>query len=119
MMKHKRTVMVMIGWSLVLAVVLLSLVPVYGVMPPVPSGDKYGHVLAYAVLMFWFGQLYVKSQQRVYYAVGFILLGGVLEWLQGMTAYRQTELLDFYMNVIGVCVGWIAVYLIDLRRYFV
>ena len=115
----KRKVMVTIGWLLVVVVVLLSLLPVSGMVPDVPSGDKYGHVLAYAVLMFWFGQLYRTNCLRRYYAVGFVVLGGVLEWLQGMTAVRTPELLDFWMNMLGVMLGLIAVYLIDLRRYFV
>ncbi|WP_395373154.1 VanZ family protein [Marinicella sp. W31] len=119
LMKHKRTIMVAIGWLLVLAIVVLSLVPVSGMMPAVPSGDKYGHLLAYGVLMFWFGQLYNNSKHRWLYAFGFMLMGGVLEWLQGMTGFRQTELLDFLMNVLGVCLGLAAAYLIDLRRYFV
>jgi len=109
----------MIGWLLVLAVILLSLLPVPGMVPAVPSGDKYGHVLAYAALMFWFGQLYTGGRQRWFYAAGFVVLGGLLEFLQGLTAFRQTELLDFVMNVVGVCLGLSAAYMIDLRRYFV
>ncbi|OQY52703.1 MAG: hypothetical protein B6247_16455, partial [Candidatus Parabeggiatoa sp. nov. 2] len=66
-----------IGWSLVIAVIALSLMP-----PPPPMissfdfGDKIGHFIAYFVLMGWFAQIYHAPRQRLYCMIGFLLLGG-------------------------------------------
>ena len=95
------------GWLLVAAVVYLSLTPA----PPevdLPQGDKFAHVLAYAVLMFWFSQLYEGSRTRVLIALGFVCLGIVLEWLQGVGGARAFEVQDMIANAGGVALGWVA-----------
>jgi hypothetical protein len=59
------------GWLLVASIIYLSLAPA----PPsidLPEGDKLEHVLAYAVLMFWFAQMYYRTRSRLLFAVGFI-----------------------------------------------
>jgi VanZ family protein len=96
-----------IGWLLVAVVVYLSLTPT----PPeidVPKGDKVGHVLAYAVLMFWFVQIYERTRSRVLFALGFVLLGIALEFLQGFTETRQFEIADMIADATGVALGWMA-----------
>lgn len=121
-MKHvslRRLVLMVIGWLMVVIVIALSLLPVPASLPDVPQGDKYGHLMAYFSLMFWFAQLYGDRRQRLLFAVFFILLGGVLEWLQSLTGYRQLDIMDFIMNTLGVLCGLIFSSLIDLRRYFV
>jgi len=95
------------GWCLVAAVIYLSLTPA----PPkmdVPAGDKIGHVLAYTVLMFWFTQMYHARRSRVLIALGFVLLGISLEFLQGLGAYRQFEVADMIANTAGVMTGWVS-----------
>ena len=95
-----------IGWLLVAAVIYLSLTPT----PPeiaVPQGDKVGHVLAYAVLMFWFVQIYERTRSRVLFALGFVLLGIGLEFVQGLTETRQFEVADMIADAVGVALGWI------------
>ena len=96
-----------IGWCLVAAVIYLSLTPA----PPkmeMPAGDKIGHVLAYTVLMFWFIQIYHVTRSRVLIAVGFVLLGISLEFLQGLGADRQFEVVDMIANAAGVVIGWVS-----------
>jgi len=94
-----------VGFSLVLAVILLSLTSL-----PMPSGasggDKAGHVLAYFVLMGWFAQIYHAPQSRFYYMIGFLLLGGLLEILQGLGGTRYAEWGDMLANSIGVLLAW-------------
>jgi VanZ family protein len=95
------------GWLLVGAVVYLSLTPA----PPeldLPDGDKLGHVLAYSVLMFWFVQIYHRRRARVWFAVGFVLLGIASEFLQGYGGQRQFEIQDMVANSIGVALGWLS-----------
>jgi VanZ family protein len=84
---------------------------VWGSLTPSPpeldleGGDKLGHFLSYAALMFWFAQLYAT---RVYYAASFVAMGVVLELLQGWLGYRAYELLDMLANTLGVLTGWAA-----------
>jgi len=95
------------GWCLIAAVIYLSLTPA----PPkmdMPAGDKTGHVLTYTVLMFWFIQIYYARRSRVLIALGFVLLGISLEFLQGLGGERQFEVADMIANTAGVMIGWIS-----------
>ncbi len=94
-----------IGWSLVIAVIVLSLMP----SPPMPSwdySDTISHIVAYFVLMAWFAQIYHAPRLRLYYMVGFILLGILLEILQGVGGIRQMDWADMLANGIGVLMAW-------------
>ncbi|HEX6268109.1 MAG TPA: hypothetical protein VFZ81_14590 [Burkholderiales bacterium] len=104
-----RALWLAVGWSLVAAVVWLSLTPA----PPElgKGGDKLGHLLGYGLLMFWFAQLYLR---RVFYAAGFIAMGVALELLQGWLGYRSLEGYDMLANSAGVLLGWSAA--LALRR---
>ncbi len=99
-----RNLWVTIGWFLVLSVVYLSLVPA---PPPLPGrfGDKGGHVLAYASLMFWFGCLY-SGRARVVSAMGLAVMGLGLELLQGLGGHRSAEPMDMGANALGIIIGW-------------
>ena len=90
-----------------MAVIVLSLVPISAPMPEVKNGDKIGHFIAYFSLMTWFSWLYPKPWVRNFYAIGFIILGGVMEILQSMTVYRMGDIEDFHVNTIGVIVGFV------------
>jgi VanZ family protein len=95
------------GWFYAAAIVWLSLSP----SPPDPGfayGDKLGHFAAYALLMFWFGYLYRRSQVRNAYALLWIAMGIGLEFAQGATTYRSFELADMAANTLGVLAGALA-----------
>ncbi len=102
-----RKTLVTIGWLLVGVVVFLSLININSAMPDVKHGDKIGHFLAYFSLMTWFAWLYRKPWVRNLYAIGFIILGGVMEILQSMTAHRMGDIEDFHVNTIGVIIGFV------------
>ncbi len=102
-----RKLLVTIGWMLVLAVIVLSLININAAMPDVKNGDKIGHFIAYFTLMIWFAWLYPKVWVRNLYAIGFIILGGLMEVLQSMTDYRMGDIEDFHVNTIGVIVGFV------------
>jgi VanZ family protein len=104
---HHHRWWLIIGGSLILLVIYLSLAP----HPPhpnvaIPFSDKVGHGLAYFTLMSWFAQLYQTPRQRRYLAIGFILLGGGLEIVQGLGGVRMADLWDFAANTSGVLLSW-------------
>ena len=69
---------------------------------------KVGHFLAYAWLMFWYSQLYERLRTRALIALGFVLMGVALEYLQGLTPHRTFGYADMRDNAIGVAAGWLA-----------
>jgi VanZ family protein len=95
-----------IAWLLVVAVVVLSLVRL-GVDPPRAHSDKAGHLLAYATLMFWFGQIYSRLRTKLFIAIALTLMGVALEIAQGYTGYRSFEYSDMGANATGVAIGWL------------
>lgn len=106
-MNIQRKYLVTIGWFLVLTVITLSLINISGAIPDVKNGDKIGHFLAYFALMSWFSWLYQRPLVRNLYAIGFIIMGGVMEVLQSLSPYRTADINDFHVNTIGVIVGFI------------
>ncbi len=81
------------------------------------QGDKLGHFAAYGLLMFLFCMAYVSTRARAMYAVGFILMGIGLEFLQGMTDYRTFEVLDMIANAVGVALGWTTVFVLEKFKH--
>ncbi len=93
------------GWAMVAAIVFGS------VMHAPPSlgfeqGDKLEHLGSYGVVMFWFCQLYAARRARTGYALGFVLLGVALEFVQGWLGYRDFEVADMLADAAGVALGW-------------
>lgn len=106
-MDIQRKYLLGLGWLMVIVIIVLSLVPIAGAIPNVQGGDKIGHFVAYFALSTWFCWLYPKNPSKIFYAIGFILLGAIMEFLQGMTNYRSADLNDFHVNTIGVMVGFV------------
>lgn len=94
-----------IGMLLVALVVDLSLIP-HPVEVPLEHGDKYGHLLAYATLMFWYAQIYDDPRTRTGIAGAFVAMGIALEFVQRMTGYRTFDIGDMVAGGSGVLVGW-------------
>ena len=83
---------------------------VAGSLLPLPAeavgfSDKVLHGAAYAMLMFWFGQLYSPKWGVALVAAG---LGISLEIGQLLIGYRYFEVLDILANVVGILIGWAA-----------
>ncbi len=93
------------GWILVLLVVFLSLAPLSPSDPTFENSDKLVHLAVYCGLMTWFAELY-RGRSRLIYAIGFVAMGVVLEFVQGMTGYRSFDVMDMGANFLGVTVGW-------------
>jgi len=101
-----RRVWLFVGWMLVLIVIYLSLTPA-PVQLPVEQGDKFSHVFAYFTLMSWFANLYPDRARRTRFAIGFVALGIVLEFLQQWTGFRSFEVTDMAAGAVGVALGWL------------
>lgn len=96
----------LLGWLIVAAIVVLSLTPQAPQIGNFQMSDKLGHILAYAIGMGWFATLYSSTKQRVAYALFFVGLGIALEFVQGLTAYRQLEAFDMLADAAGVMLGY-------------
>ena len=100
-----RALWLALGWGIAVAIVWLSLTPRPPALP-IDEGDKLGHLLGYAMLMFWFCQLYAARRVRLGYALGFAAMGVALELAQKLLGYRTYEVFDMYANALGVALGW-------------
>src|SRR5260370_39018940 len=93
-----------LGWGMVAAVVVLSLIPI-----PIDLGenrDKLAHAAAYGGLSFWFGMIHASRRRQLAIAIALAAMGVVLEFLQGLTDYRTFEVADMIANAIGAALGW-------------
>ena len=91
-----------------LTIWILSFLP-GSIMPSVPGTDKLHHALAYFALMFCWGQLFISPRPRLNLAITFVVMGALIECLQGLTTYRSFEWLDMLADAIGVALAWTAV----------
>jgi VanZ family protein len=94
----------MMGWALIGVIVYMSLTP----HPPSIGfryEDKLDHLFAYGTLMLWFAQLFRAPWTRLQLALAFVAMGVGLEFIQGMTEYREYEVADMAANASGVAIG--------------
>ncbi len=106
-MYRYRRIWLLLGWGLVAAVIVLSLIPV-----EVDLGegrDKLAHFLAYGSLSFWFGMIFGGRGLQLGIAAAFAAMGVALEFLQGLTDYRSFEVADMVANAVGAGLGWCLV----------
>lgn len=99
-----RRIWFLLGWGMVVAVVVLSLIPLD--LDLGGGRDKLAHFAAYGGLSFWFGMLIEGRGRELRIAAAFALLGVVLEFLQGLTDYRTFEVADMIANATGAALGW-------------
>jgi VanZ family protein len=97
------------GIALIAAIWALSLAPS---LPHtgIEHGDKFGHALAYTVLMWWWGQLLSAFRARAMMAVAFSLMGVAIEYAQGASGWRTFDPRDMLANAIGVAMGFALLY---------
>ncbi len=92
----------------VISIWILSFLPGVAV-PSVPGNDKWHHALAYFACMFVWGQWVILPVPRLKLAIVFIVMGALIEVLQGMTSYRAFEWLDMVADTVGVVLAWMVV----------
>lgn len=114
-----RNLWLFTGWIGVATALVLSLGPAANEPAVLRHADKLVHMAGYATLMFWWAQLYPTASQRIQLALTLILLGMGIEWLQGFTPTRQSDIRDVLANTLGIGLGgWIAAYLPNVLRVF-
>ena len=99
----------LMGVLLITAIFYLSLTSASII--PVPHFrhiDKVMHLLAYAVLMGWFIQIFHDRRGRLFVACLFIAMGVGIEFLQGMHPRRQFDVIDMLANTGGVVLALLA-----------
>jgi hypothetical protein len=107
-LKHLRFY-IALGLLYLAALLWLSLSPAPPQGPDLLYGDKWGHLLAFGLLMAWWGQLIGLPRWRWVMALGFIALGGAIEILQGLGGVRYAEWSDAAANAVGVVLGaWLT-----------
>ena len=99
-----RRIWLLLGWGMVAAIVVLSLIPVEVDLSE--GRDKLAHFAAYGGLSFWFGMIFGRRGLQLGIAVGFAAMGVALEFLQGLTDYRSFEIADMVANAGGAGLGW-------------
>ena len=98
---YYRKLWLLLGWLYVLLLLYGSLIRVPDINTYLDHTDKLIHFLLYFILAGWFIQLYSRHSQRMVILGGAIVLGIVIEFLQGLTGYRSFDLLDALANSIG------------------
>ena len=101
-----RRLWLLVGWTLVVVIVYLSLTP-DPIGLPVEGGDKLGHGLAYLVLMSWFANLYEGTRRHVWCAAGSLALAVGLEFAQRWTDTRSFEAIDMLAGATGIALAWV------------
>ena len=97
---------VSIGCALVSLIVYLSLTPGPPKVIEFAFADKLEHLLAYGILMGWFGQLYLSWKSQLVWVLAFCLLGVGMEFAQGWGGHRFFDVADMAANSLGVLLGW-------------
>lgn len=91
-----------VGLLMLLVIAVVSLIPIDQPLP-MRGADKFEHVLAYFVLMYWWGMV---QPRRLWAWLLFLpLFGLALELMQALTPYRFMEWRDAVANMAGVVLG--------------
>ncbi|MCU0755122.1 MAG: VanZ family protein [Xanthomonadales bacterium] len=94
-----------LGVIAIAVMLALSLLPIGGVGPALPHGDKLQHALAYLLLAGGYAQLLEGWRSRAWLAASLLLLGVLVEGLQSLTPWRSAELADLLANSVGITLG--------------
>ena len=102
-----RPLWLAIGWAMLGAVVFLSLTGDPPEVVDFPLADKLEHLLAYAVLMGWFGQIHTATRTQAGWLIGLTLMGVAIEYLQGWSGVRHFDPADMLANALGALLGYL------------
>ncbi|HET6804374.1 MAG TPA: VanZ family protein [Frateuria sp.] len=102
------------GWT-VLGVLLMLAVAAIALLPAtrhltalalaLPEGDKLLHILAFAVLMGWWGNLYHRPRRRLAVAAACLFFGLLIELAQWPHNPRDASVWDLAADALGLALG--------------
>ena len=75
-------------------VIFFSLIPSPGELHGLIGVDKLIHLFTYTFVMLWFGLCYSPGRAYERLGIGLILMGILLELIQGKIGYRSMSYLD-------------------------
>ena len=104
---HFRRLWIALGISYIALILMVSLLRIPDINQVFSYTDKLIHFVSYFILVGWFVQLYQQRSSRLLILLSAILLGMVIELLQGMTAYRSFDFIDELANSIGACCAFL------------
>lgn len=88
-------------------IIIMSLTPTPVMAKYDPTKqDILSHFSAYFIMMLWHAQIY-PAKYFPHLAIIFILLGIVVEGLQGTMATREFQMVDMGFNALGVVFAWL------------
>ncbi len=88
------------GWLLIATVLVNALLPDPAIAPGIIS-DKVLHLIVFMGLTAWFAGIYQRGVW-LRLALAMLVLGALIELLQGMIANRDPSWLDWFANGAGV-----------------
>ena len=100
---------VALGAVLMAAVAALALLPaarqLNAMALALPQGDKLLHVLAFAMLMGWWGNLYHRARQRLGVAAACLVFGLLIECAQWPHDPEDASVWDLAADALGLALG--------------
>lgn len=94
-----------LGWLLLAALTAGSLLPMPGAMLPVAGGDKFGHVLGWALVAGSWLQLADRDRVRWRVGIGLLLWSAAIELAQALTPWRSGDWIDLAANALGIALA--------------
>jgi hypothetical protein len=98
-----------LGALLMLAVALIALLPVTRQLTAMalalPAGDKLLHVLAFAALMLWWGNVYRRTGVRLGVAAACLVFGVLTECAQWPRDPEDASAWDVLADLVGLALG--------------
>src|SRR3569623_3559744 len=94
-----------IGRILILAMLVVSVLPMPRGIGAVPLGDKIGHALAFCGLVLFYAQIYPLQRDSWRCVLGALAFGALIEVVQSIVPYRSAEFLDLVADSVGALSG--------------
>jgi VanZ family protein len=106
----------LIGCAIVLGIWIGSLMPNPPALPNT-GGDKVHHFAAYALAALWWCAVLQGLRRCALAVVALVLMGVVIEFLQGASGYRHFELADMIANSLGAMTGGLISLTLPASRF--